>query len=136
MRQASPGGSFDLVLLWGQSSSTPPGSLSFLILLDRNHHFSYTLCTQISFMPNKQNAKKALRQAEKRTMANVVVKNAYKRAVKTARTSIASGKKDVIEELRLAQKQLGKAVKKGVLKKNTAARKLSRLAKQLQKITA
>jgi small subunit ribosomal protein S20 len=84
-------------------------------------------------MPNKQNAKKALRQSEKRAARNLIVKNAYKTAVKTVKKAVVAGKAEITEELRLAQKTLAKAAKRGVIKKNTAARKLSRLAKTVQK---
>lgn len=83
-------------------------------------------------MPNKQNAKKALRRADKRATRNLVVKNTYKMAVKTVKKAVAAGTAEVKEELRLAQKALDKAAKRGVLKKNTAARKLSRLTKAVK----
>ena len=83
-------------------------------------------------MPNKQNAKKALRRAEKRSVRNLVVKNAYKNAVKTVKKAVVAGQAELKEELRLAQKSLDKAAKRGVIKKNTAARKLSRLAKAVK----
>lgn len=81
-------------------------------------------------MPNLKNAKKALRQAQKRALRNLEVKTAYKKAMKAVLKGIAAGEKDVTEKLRLAQKALDKAAKRGVLKKNTAARKLSRLSKK------
>lgn len=82
-------------------------------------------------MPNKQNARKALRQAKKRTAANLLVKKSFKKAVKEV---VAASTSDVAEKLRLAQKQLDKAAKKGVIKKNTASRKLSRLMKKVKKV--
>ena len=85
-------------------------------------------------MPNKQNAKKALRRSIKRAARNLEVKNTYKMAVKTVKKAVAAGQAEVKEELRLAQKTLDKAAKRGVLKKNTAARKLSRLAKSVKKV--
>ncbi len=81
-------------------------------------------------MPNLKNAKKALKQSKKRAAANLIVK----KAVKTVRKAVVAGEGDLTEKLRLAQKKLDKAVKKGVLKKNTAARKLSRLAKASNKV--
>lgn len=70
-----------------------------------------------------------MRQAKKRATGNLLVKNAYKEAVKAAKKAIGAGG-DMKEVLRLAQKKLDKAAKKGVIKKNTAARKLSRLVKR------
>ena len=79
-------------------------------------------------MPNKANARKALRQAATRAARNLKVKRAYKVAVKNTLSAVET---EVKEKMRLAQKALDKAAKKGVLKKNTAARKLSRLAKKV-----
>lgn len=82
-------------------------------------------------MPIKQNAKKALRQAKKNAEQNKMVTEAYKAAVKAARKALAAGT-DAKEALLVAQQKLDKAAKRGVIKKNTAGRKLSRLMKQLQ----
>lgn len=80
-------------------------------------------------MPIKQNAKKADRQRKKRAARNLVVKNAYKDAVKAVSRAVDAGQ-DVKEALRMAQQKLDKAAKRGVIKKNTAGRKLSRLMKR------
>ncbi len=82
-------------------------------------------------MPIKENAKKAVRQAKKHAVGNLAVKTAFKKAVKIAKKALEVKKGDVKEEIRLAQKMLDKAVKKGVLKRNAAARKLSRLVKKV-----
>jgi len=82
-------------------------------------------------MPNLRNAKKALRQADKRAAENKVVKIAMKKAVKAAAQAIEAGEKDVAEKITFAQKKLDKAAKKGIIKKNTASRKLSRLQKRV-----
>jgi small subunit ribosomal protein S20 len=87
-------------------------------------------------MPIKQNAKKSLRQAKKRTAENLVFKKAYKEAVKAVKKAVVAGEKDLTEKVRLAQKKLDKAAKKGVLKKNAAARHLSRLVKNVKKAVA
>ncbi|MFA6547960.1 MAG: 30S ribosomal protein S20 [Candidatus Magasanikbacteria bacterium] len=83
-------------------------------------------------MPNKQNAKKALRQAIKRAVLNKNRKEAFKKAIKitTKSTSLEEAKKLAIN----AQQALDKAVKHGTIKKNTAARKLSRLMKKVNKL--
>lgn len=80
-------------------------------------------------MPNKQAAKKALRQTKKHAILNNERRTAYKNAIKKAvkATSTAEAK----DLLRLAQKALDKASKRGVIAKNAAARKLSRLMKRL-----
>ena len=80
-------------------------------------------------MPNLANAKKALRQAKKRTVENLEVKTAYKKALKEAKKTIEAGK-DAKDPITLAQKKLDKAVKKGVIKKGASARHMSRLMKK------
>ena len=80
-------------------------------------------------MPIKQNAKKALRQNIKRAVVNKTYKDKFREMVKTA------GKAKTLEEAKklaiAAQKALDKAAKHGAIKKNTAARKLSRLMKKV-----
>ena len=82
-------------------------------------------------MPIKQAAKKALRQTQKRTARNLKIREDIQTLLKKTRKAISSKEsKDKIEaNLKQAQKSLDKAVQKGVLKKNTASRKLSRLMK-------
>jgi small subunit ribosomal protein S20 len=80
-------------------------------------------------MPNKANAKKALRQMKKRAALNKVRREAYKDAIKN--TAKAASKDEALKMVVAAQKALGKAAKRGVIKKNTAARKLSRLMKKV-----
>ena len=80
-------------------------------------------------MPNLQNASKALRQAKKRALLNVAKKTAIRDGFK--KTLKAVTKSEAMIAVRLAQKALGKAIKHGTIKKNTAARKLSRLMKKV-----
>ena len=86
-------------------------------------------------MPILDNAKKALRQSKKREQENLVFKKAYKKTLKDARKAVEAGAGDLQEKIKLAQKKLDKAVKKGIIKQNTAARYLSRLAKSVKKIS-
>lgn len=76
-------------------------------------------------MPNKPAAAKWLRQSKKRAVWNIARKDAFKSATKKALK--ATNKDEVIKLVREAQQALDKAAKRGVIKKNTAARKLSRL---------
>ncbi len=80
-------------------------------------------------MPNKPNARKALRQSKKNHARNVARKDAFKGAIKKAMkaVSLEEAKKFALA----AQKALDKAAQRGVIKKNTAARKLSRLMKKV-----
>ena len=81
-------------------------------------------------MPNKRNAKKALRQNIKRAAQNLARRTKFREAIKKANK--ADNVKKALEFAREAQKALDKAAKTGVIKKNTAARKLSRLMKKIQ----
>ncbi len=78
-------------------------------------------------MPNQQSAKKELRKMKKRAALNKVRRDTYKTLLKKA---VVSKSADV---LRSAQQALDKAARTGVIKKNTASRKLSRLMKKLNK---
>lgn len=88
-------------------------------------------------MPNKQAAKKYLRKTKKRTAKNRPIKNNLKRLVKATRKLIADGKKEEAKvSLQKTIKALGQAAQNGVIKKNTASRKKSRLTLAWNKIAA
>lgn len=80
-------------------------------------------------MPNKQAAKKALRQSIKHREYNVAIKESLRKLVKQVRKAVVAKKADeAATALRAAGKALDKAAQKKVIKKNTAARLKSRLA--------
>lgn len=74
-------------------------------------------------MPIIKSAKKAARQAEKRTANNQQIKKDIKTALKTFKSEPTA------ENMFKAQSEYDKAVKKGLLKKNTASRHKASLAK-------
>ena len=81
-------------------------------------------------MPITRSAKKAHEASLRKQVFNVRRKRAMKDAVKDVRGLASSGKhKEAQEELTTAYKAIDKAAKRGVIKKNTADRKKSRLAK-------
>lgn len=84
-------------------------------------------------MPITESAKKALRGSKRKKMVNdrrtKTMKDTVKKIVKLAKEDKAKALKD----LSTAYQAIDKAMKKGVIKKNTAARKKSRLAKMLNK---
>lgn len=85
-------------------------------------------------MPIKQSAKKALRQAKKHRLLNLVRQKAVKNITKKIKRLIAAGQKDEAKKLIAdAYQAIDKAAKRGIIKKNTAARKKSRLMKLLNK---
>jgi small subunit ribosomal protein S20 len=86
-------------------------------------------------MPVKKAAWKALRQSKKRHERNVVVKTGVRAAVKKTRQAIVgNAKEEAAKALKEALKALDKASQKGIIKKNTAARKKSRLTLQYNKL--
>ncbi|QQR77445.1 MAG: 30S ribosomal protein S20 [Candidatus Moraniibacteriota bacterium] len=79
-------------------------------------------------MPIKDSAKKYMRVTAKKTDRNKIVKGVFKSAIKKTREAvIAKDVKTAQAELKLAIKSLDKAAEKNIIKKNTAARKKSRL---------
>ncbi|MDA2922050.1 30S ribosomal protein S20 [Patescibacteria group bacterium AH-259-L07] len=86
-------------------------------------------------MPIKKSAAKALRQSKKREARNKVIKENINWLRRQFLKAIASKKKKQAADIYLQlQKVLDRAVQKGVLKKNTAARKKSRAVKKLNAI--
>ncbi len=86
-------------------------------------------------MPIKQSAKKAFRSDAKKRVFNTRRKRAMKTAVKEIRDLTGKGeKKQASELLPKAYKAIDKAAKRGVIKKNTASRKKSRLARLTKEV--
>ena len=80
-------------------------------------------------MPILASAKKSLRVSERKRVVNDARRKTMREAVKNV-TKLAKGSKDEAKKnLSLAYQAIDKAVKRGVMKKNTASRKKSRLSK-------
>ena len=80
-------------------------------------------------MPHHKSAEKRLRQTEKRTVINRARISRVRTFVKRVETAIETGDRAAAQSaFQLAQPELHRATTKGVLHKNTVARKLSRLA--------
>jgi small subunit ribosomal protein S20 len=84
-------------------------------------------------MANIKSQIKRNRQNEARRLRNKAVSSELKTRVKGAVKAAESGADDVVEKQRVAQKRIDMAAAKGVIHKNTAARKKSRLAKKIAK---
>lgn len=83
-------------------------------------------------MPITSSAKKALRGSLKKRAFNIERKNKMKSVVKEYKKLISEKKtKDAEKLLPNVYKEIDKAAKRGVIKKNTASRKKSRFAKKL-----
>jgi small subunit ribosomal protein S20 len=88
-------------------------------------------------MANIKSAMKRMRQSEKRRVRNAAVRSAMRSAVKSARTAIEGGQVDQAREtLHRTIQLLDKAVTKGVVHKNAAARRKSRLTRQLNALAS
>lgn len=81
-------------------------------------------------------AKKATRAAARKRIFNVRRKRALAETVKASRATAGKDRATQTEKLKMAYQAIDKALKRGVIKKNTAARKKSRLAKLLKKSSA
>jgi small subunit ribosomal protein S20 len=87
-------------------------------------------------MANHKSAEKRARQTERRTAVNRARTSRIKTFVKKVETAIASGDKSAAAEaLRAAQPEIQRGVTKGVVHKNTAARKLSRLSARIKSLS-
>ncbi|MBU8905624.1 30S ribosomal protein S20 [Desertibacillus haloalkaliphilus] len=88
-------------------------------------------------MPNIKSAIKRVKVSDKRRAQNAAVKSALRTAIKefeaTVENKDAEGAK---EAFLLATKKLDKAANKGLIHKNAASRQKSRLAKQLNEVSA
>lgn len=83
-------------------------------------------------MPNIKSAIKRVNVIEKKTLRNNMIKSGYRTAVKKFEQAIESGNMEEATTLfSEATKKIDQACTKGVIVKNTAARKKSNLAKKL-----
>ncbi len=83
-------------------------------------------------MANIKSQLKRIRQNEKRRLRNRYFKGRARTFVKKARMSIQRGSlEEAIQATRLAVSALDKAAEKGIIHKNNAARRKSRLMKRL-----
>ncbi len=78
-------------------------------------------------MPRIKSAKKAMRQARRRTVTNRAQRSALRTALKRVRG--AANKLDATQAYAAAVTLLDRAARKGLIHKNNAARHKSRLAK-------
>ncbi len=85
-------------------------------------------------MANKKSSKKDLRRIAKRTVRNKGTKTALKTYVKKVRVAAAGTDVAVVESaLKTAVKAIDKAAQRGIIHKNSAARRKSRAAKAANK---
>ena len=86
-------------------------------------------------MPNIKSAIKRVSVIEKKTLRNNMIKSGYKSAVKKFEQAVEAGnKEDATKLFSEATNKVDQACTKGVIVKNTAARKKSNMAKKLNSI--
>lgn len=88
-------------------------------------------------MANTSSAKKATRKIDRRTAVNRNRRSRVRTFVRKVEEALAAGDKTAAEAaFQAAQPELMRAAIKGVLHKNTASRKVSRLAQRLKALSA
>lgn len=88
-------------------------------------------------MANSPSSKKRALQAERRAEINKARRSRMRTFLRKVEEAIASGDKAVAAEaLRVAQPEVMTNVSKGVMHKNTASRKISRLAHRVKALSA
>ncbi len=84
-------------------------------------------------MANTKSAKKAARQAERRTLINKSRKSRLRTFVRKVEEAIAAGNKDAANvALREAQPEIMRSATRGIIHRNTASRKISRLSARIK----
>lgn len=88
-------------------------------------------------MANHKSALKRARQNEIRRLRNKSVKTRVKNIVKDLRLSASeSSKEEALKKLNIAKSDIDRAAQKGVIHKRAASRKISRLSKLVNNISA
>jgi small subunit ribosomal protein S20 len=86
-------------------------------------------------LANTKSAQKAMRQAETRARRNQAARSAVRTYVKNAAAAVADGRETTPEVVRSAVRALDKAAQKGIIHRNAAARRKSRLMARLHQLS-
>lgn len=88
-------------------------------------------------MANSPQARKRVRRNNRRTLVNRARVSRVQRSIRKIENAISEGDSAAAQEaLRRAQPEIARAVSKGVLHRNTAARRMSRLSKRIKTLTS
>ena len=88
-------------------------------------------------MANSPSSKKRARQTERRTLVNKARRSRIRTFIRKVEEAIASGDQAAAKEaLRVAQPEIQRSVSRGIVHKNTASRKISRLASRVKALGA
>lgn len=84
-------------------------------------------------MANHQSARKRIRQTARRTAVNGARTSRIRTYIKNVETAIASGDKKAAEEaFRTAMPEMQRGVGRGIMNRNTVARRLSRMSARIK----
>ena len=87
-------------------------------------------------MANTKSARKATRVSARRTKINQSRRSSMRGVVRRVEDAIAGGDRNAaLAALQAAEPQIMRAAQKGLLHKNTASRKVSRLSHQIAKLS-
>jgi small subunit ribosomal protein S20 len=88
-------------------------------------------------MANTSSAKKAVRQIERRTAVNKSRRSQMRTFMRKVEEALASGDQAAADAaLKVAAPLMMRAAQKGIVHKNTASRKVSRLSKRVKNLAA
>ena len=94
-------------------------------------YYIYLEFMEVRILANIKSAKKRINVIEKKTLRNKMIKSKVKTVIKKVEAAIAAGDKVAAQQaLVVATSEINKAASKGVLHKNTAARKVSKMMKK------
>tara|TARA_B100000029_G_scaffold256661_1_gene253404 strand:+ start:3122 stop:3388 length:267 start_codon:yes stop_codon:yes gene_type:complete len=86
-------------------------------------------------MPNTKSAKRKVKKVAKQALINKFWKRRYKLAIKKMETILKkNNKKEIQSYYSQFQSELMKSAKKGVIKKKSASRKISRISKKIKNL--
>lgn len=87
-------------------------------------------------MANSASAKKAVRKIQRRTVVNGARRSRVRTFIRKVEDAIASGDADAAKQaLAAAEPEIMRAVSRGVMHKNTGARKVSRLSRRVRALS-
>ena len=86
-------------------------------------------------MPNIKSAKKRVKVIKTKTLQNQMVKSQMKTVIRKFNDSLTGGKAEAEACYKVAVKKIDQAVSRGIIHKNTAARKKSQLTLKLNKVS-
>ncbi|MDH3772503.1 MAG: 30S ribosomal protein S20 [Nitrospirota bacterium] len=86
-------------------------------------------------MAHHRSAKKRIRQTAKRTVINRARTSRIRTSIKKVEQAVAGGDHEAaVQALRAAEPEIRRGVRKGVLKLNTASRRISRLSRKVNRL--